>query len=206
MHNNHNNFYTQVSLFLLISFTFLIPHFILSKYFLEIIAFSFISFYIIKHFFLKKTNLLKIELIVLTFFILILINSTGYINSIYFFGIYFLLFFFSYFLSILNSILLTIFISLLYLFSTDKFTFEVFIKFISIILFTPFAIYLVNEKQRIELLTKDLQHKTEDIMLFTHLKLKKDLKKAIYYLENNNLKQLKKILKNLINKVSKYEV
>ncbi len=181
MNNKHNDFYTQVSLYLLISLTFIVPHFILNKFLLEIIAIGFIFFYIIKHIFFGKINLLKIELVLLTFFILILINSTGYINSIYFFAIYFLLFFFSYFLSIINSLLLTFFIALLYLFQADRFSYEVFIRLISILSTTPFAIYIVYEKQRLKRLTKDLQKKTEDIMLFTHLKLKQDLNNALFY-------------------------
>ena len=190
---------------------FIFPKILFKKYALEMSALLLIFFYLTKHYLVAKFTKLKIiESSLVILIILTIVNSTGGINSPLFFLIYLLLFF----IALLEkpyisfTIALTLILSYLTLYYKTL-NFETLVLIFSLILITPFALYLGNEYLENKKI-KDLKiQKEKDFFLFLSLKIKPNIKKILKAIDENpsqkNLKKAKKALKNLLKLIDKYE-
>lgn len=209
--NNQSSAKTTIhSFFLIFSafLTFILPKTYLVNYDIEIGALLFIILFFGKRIVPKKTNFL--ESIVFTLIILIIINSTGGVNSSFFFLIYFLLFSLSLLLSPIVSLTLSLSLIIFFLlFSPQTEDFKHLLPIFSLAFLTPFSLYLGKEYLLVQKTKKKLAYFKEDTLIFLSLILKNHLKNIKETIENFNgdhqLEKIKKHTEQMEKLIEKFE-
>ncbi len=198
------------SLFLVFSafLTFLWPKTSLINYDIEIGALLFLILYLAKKFIPQKTNFL--ESIIFTLIVLIVINSTGGINSPFFFLIYFLLFSLSLLLEPITPLTLSLSLIIFFLiFSSPTEDFKHLLPIFSLAFLTPFALYLGKEYLLVQKTKKILVQNKEDTFLFLSLIIKNHLKNIKNAIENftgdHQLEKIKKHALQMESLIEKFE-
>ncbi|MGB9882975.1 MAG: hypothetical protein ACPLRN_00440 [Microgenomates group bacterium] len=190
--------------------TFIFPKTNLGSYDLQIAAFLFIVLYLTKKFFIKNSSSKLIESVIFTLVVLGIVNTTGGVNSPFFFLIYFLLFSVSLLLEPIISITLTLtLISFYLLMMPQNQDFKSLLPILSLAFLTPFALYLGKEYEQIRQLTKKNQQMEENNLLFLTLIIKNHLKNISQALENfmgdHELTIIKKSVSRMEKLIEKYE-
>jgi len=203
----------SIILIIAIVFSFILPKTNLAQYDLQISAGLFMILFFTKKFLLPKTPQSRlIESIIFTLITLSVINTTGGIESPFFFLVYFLLFSLSLLLEPIISLTTTIALVIFFLISLPANQgFKQILPIISLAFLTPFAMFMgrefeENQKSKI----KDQRSKTE-IYLFLSLMLKNHLKNIKTAVENfigdqqlheikTNTRKMEKLIEEFENK------
>jgi hypothetical protein len=192
-------------LIITIALTFIFPKTNLAQYDLQISALLFIILYLVRrlggqH---KDPSSKLLESVVFTLIILMTINSTGGVNSGFFFLIYFLLFSLSLLLEPIISITATISLIVFFLMSLPPGqSLKNLLPIFSLAFLTPFALFLGQEYL-------EVQKSKENAFLFLSLMIKNHIKNIETALENfmgdRELNEIKKQTKNMRKLIDKYE-
>ena len=162
-----------------------------------------------------KSHLL--ESVIFTFVILLTINSTGGINSAFFFLLYFLLFSLALLLEPIISITATVALMVFFMISLPSGqSVKSLVPLFSLAFLTPFALFMGqayiesrNSKFEIRNLSSKLTQKQEETFLFLSLMLKnhlKSIKNAIdNFMGDHELHEIKKHVRNMESLIEKFE-
>ncbi|MFH0773028.1 MAG: hypothetical protein V1922_01840 [bacterium] len=175
----------SIILIICIVLAFIFPQTPLAAYDIEIAAGLFVLLFIARRFsfFSKKTRLF--ESVIFTFIILGVINTTGAMQSPYFFLVHFLLFALALLLEPLIPIIVTITLMSFFLFTLPgPATIKQLLPIFSLALMTPFALILGNEYEETKRLKKSLSNQKENTFLFLSLMLKNNLKEIQKNIDN----------------------
>lgn len=188
--------------------TFLWPKTSFVNYDIEIGALLFLVLYFGKKIIPQKTNLL--ESIIFTLIVLIVINSTGGVNSPFFFLIYFILFSLSLLLEPTVSLTLSLSLIIFFLlFSPPTEDFKHLLPIFSLAFLTPFALYLGKEYLLVQKTKKKLIQNQEETFLFLSLIIKNHLKNIKNAIENfagdHQLEKIKKHTLQMEKLIEKFE-
>lgn len=201
----------SIILIITISFGFLLPKTSLVNYEPQLMAILFIILYFSKKFLIPKNPVSRlIESVVFSLIVIWIINTTGGVNSSFFFLIYFLLFSLSLllepFISLIATLTLIIFF-LIYLPPNQNF--KQLLPIISLAFITPFAIFLGQEYLQNEKLKNKNQEIKENTFLFLSLLLKNHLKNiqdlADNFLGDHQLNQIKTNVKKMKKLIDEFE-
>src|SRR3989304_8056267 len=157
--------------------TFIFPKTNLANYDLQITALLFIILYSVKRFIVTKDIYSRlIESVVFTLIIMGIVNSTGGLDSPFFFLIHFLLFSLSIILEPIISITTTVTLIIFFLLNLPQGqNFNTLMPIISLAFITPFAMFLGQEKLESEKLKVKSERNKEETFLFLSLLLKTHL-------------------------------
>ena len=157
----------------------------LKNYDLQITAALFIILYLTKKIIVPNSNSRLIESVIFTFVILTIVNSTGALDSPFYFLIYFLLFATSLLLEPIISIVVTINLIVYFLLSlpADQ-NFKQLLPIISLAFLTPFAMYLGKQYQELQKAKIKSQRSQQDTYLFLSLIIRNHLKNIKNATEN----------------------
>ena len=166
--------------------TFIFPKTNLANYDLQITAILFIILYSVKRFIVSKDIYSRlIESVIFTLIIMGIVNSTGGLNSPFFFLVYFLLFSLSLILEPIISITTTVTLIIFFLLNLPaNQDFKTLLPIISLAFITPFAMFMGQEKMNNEKLKIKNEKNKEDTFLFLSLLLKNHLNNIKEALEN----------------------
>lgn len=202
----------SIILIITIALSFIFPKTNLAQYDLQISAFLFIILYLVKrlsgqH---KNPSSRLTESVVFTLIILMTVNSTGGVNSGFFFLIYFLLFSLSLLLEPVISITATISLIIFFLMSLPPGqSLRNLLPIFSLAFLTPFALFLGQEYVEVQKSKVKTQRLKEDAFLFLSLIIKNHLKNIETSLENfmgdHELNEIKKQVRNMRRLIDKYE-
>ena len=202
-----------IILIITIVISFIVPKTNFAQYDLQISAGLFIILFLSKKFFVPKTPQSRlIESVIFTLITLSIVNTTGGIESPFFFLVYFLLFSLSLLLEPIISLTTTIALIIFFLISLpENQGFKQILPIISLAFLTPFALFMgkeyeENQKSKI----KDQRSKIE-IYLFLSLMLKNHLKNIKTAVDNfvgdhqlheikNSAKKMEKLIEEFENK------
>lgn len=194
-------------LVVVIAFSFLFPKTPLAQFDLQITAFLIVIFLGAKRFF-KLGRLL--ESVIFTLIVMILVNTTGGLNSQFFFLLYFLLFALALLLepiiSAVATLAIIVFFALTESLGAD---FKSFIPVFSLAFLTPFALFMGKEYERnLELKAQSIKSQ-QDTFLFLSLMLKNHLKTIKSAVENfmgdHQLSDIKKSTREMEKLIEKFE-
>ena len=166
----------SILLIICIALAFIFPQTALVAYDIEIAATLFALLFVARKFaiFSKRTRLF--ESIVFTLVIVGLVNTTGGMNSPFFFLIYFLLFALTLLLEPIISIVATLSLMIFFVLGMQNHaTLQELLPLFSLALMTPFALILGNEYEETQRLKKTMSTQTENTDLFLSLMLKNSL-------------------------------
>ena len=198
-------------LVLAIVLTFIFPKTNLAQYDLQITAGLFIVLYLIKKFIIKQTSYSKLfESVIFTLVVMGIINSTGGLQSPFFFLSYFLLFSLGLILEPVISITTTLALIVFFLLGLPQNQdLKTLLPIISLAFLTPFAMYLGQEhieSQKSKVKNQKLQ---QDTFLFLSLLLKnhlKNIKEAVdNYVGDHELNIIKKSSDRMEKLIEKFE-
>lgn len=182
----------------------------LASYDLQLSAFLFVVLYVYKKLDKYKGSKHLVESIIFTFVVSLIVNTTGGLNSPFFFLLYLLLFSLSLFLEPIMSIITAIALIFFFLLSLDiALNFSQMIPIISLALITPLAMLMGEEsfKERKQKEKNNLLKKST--FLFMSLVLKNHLKNIIQTAENflgdHDLDAIKKNAKRIEKLIDEYE-
>lgn len=190
---------------------FVLPRTNLAQYDLQISAFLFIILFLAKKLFISKDSSSRlIESVIFTLIIIGIVNTTGSVNSPFFFLIYFLLFSLSLLLEPLISVTSTITLIVFYLLSLPQGQdLKSFLPVISLAFITPFALFLGKEHVETEKLKSKNQKLQQDSLLFVSLMIKnhlKNIKNAVdNYVGDHELDTIKKAANKMEKLIDKFE-
>ena len=191
--------------------TFIFPRTNLAQYDFQITAGLFILLYIVKKFIVKGSSYSRLlESVIFTLVVMGIINSTGGLQSPFFFLSYFLLFSLGLILEPVISITTTLTLSVFFLLSLPpNQEFKTLLPIISLAFLTPFAMYLGQEhieSQKAKIKNQNLQ---ENTFLFLSLMLKnhlKNIKEAVEnYVGDHELNIIKKSTDRMEKLIEKFE-
>jgi len=191
--------------------TFIFPKTNLVQYDLQITAGLFMVLYLIKKFIIRQASYSKLlESVIFTLVVMGIINSTGGLQSPFFFLSYFLLFSLGLILEPVISITTTLTLIVFFLLGLPQNQdFKVLLPIISLAFLTPFAMYLGQEhieRQKAKVKNQKLQ---EDTFLFLSLLLKnhiKNIKEAVEnYVGDHELNIIKKSSDRMEKLIEKFE-
>lgn len=197
----------SVILVLAIAFAFLFAKSPFAVYDLQLAAILFITLFLVKRF-VRTTRVF--EAIIFTLIVFIIVNTTGGLDSQFFFLTYFLLFALSLLLEPIESIITTLTAILFFLiyFPQNK-PFESMIPLISMALLTPFAMFMGQEYIKSEKLRAKNEEDKKNTFLFLSLLLKNHLKSIREAIENfmgdKELGEIKKSTRNMEKLIEKFE-
>lgn len=190
----------SIILVLAIAFSFLFARSPYAQYDIQLAATLFIILFLVKRF-VRSTR--AFEATIFTLIVFIIVNTTGGLESQFFFLTYFLLFALSLLLEPVESIITTLTVILFFLiYFPQNYTFDNLIPLLSLALLTPFAmfmgqIYIKNEKNK------------KDTFLFLSLLMKNNLKNIKDSVENfigdKELGEIKKSTRNMEKLIEKFE-
>lgn len=190
----------SIILVLAIAFSFLFAKSPYAQYDLQLAAALFITLFLVKRF-VKSARVF--EATIFTLIVFIIVNTTGGLESQFFFLTYFLLFALSLLLEPVESIITTLTAILFFLiYFPQNYTFDNLIPLLSMALLTPFAmfmgqVYIKNEKNK------------KDTFLFLSLLMKNNLKSIRESIENfmgdKELGEIKKATRNMEKMIEKFE-
>ena len=198
-------------LIITIVLAFIFPKTSLATYELQITASLFVLLYLTKKFVSSQNTTSRlIESVVFTLIIVTIVNSTGGLNSVFFFLIYFLLFSLSLLLEPIISITATIALIVFFLFSIPQGqNWKTLLPIISLAFITPFAMFLGQEHTEAQKAKVKSQKLQEDSMLFVSLLLKNHLKNIKEAVENfvgdHQLDDIKKNTTRMEKLIEKFE-
>lgn len=191
--------------------TFVLPKTNLAQYDLQISAGLFILLYLTKNFIISKNIYSRlIESVIFTLIIMGIVNSTGGMNSPFFFLIHFLLFSLSIILEPIISITTTVTLIIFFLSNLPaNQSFNTLMPIISLAFITPFAMFLGQEKIEAEKLKVKSEKTKEDTFLFLSLLLKNHLKSikeaAQNFVGDHQLEIIKKSAQRMEKLIEKFE-
>lgn len=197
----------SVVLLITICFTFIFSQTSLANYDLQISAGLFIVLFFAKKYFVPKTPGSKLlESVIFTIVILMVINTTGGLTSPFFFLIYFLLFSLAMLLEPIISVVTTLSLIILFLLvSPDNQSFRNLLPVFSLAFLTPFALFLGQERIKIE----QLKTKEGNTLLFLSLLLKNHVKNIRSAVENfmgdHELKTIDKSARKMEKLIDEFE-
>lgn len=197
----------SVILVLAIAFAFLFAKSPFAVYDLQLAAILFITLFLVKRF-VRTTRVF--EAIIFTLIVFIIVNTTGGLDSQFFFLTYFLLFALSLLLEPVESIITTLTAILFFLiyFPQDK-PFDRMIPLLSLALLTPFAMFMGQEYIKSEKLRAKNEEDQKNTFLFLSLLLKNHLKSIKEAIENfmgdKELGEIKKSTSNMEKLIEKFE-
>ncbi len=197
----------SIILVLAIAFSFLFARSPLAIYDLQLAAILFITLFLLKRF--VKTNR-AFEAIIFTIIVFVIVNTTGGLQSQFFFLIYFLLFALSLLLEPIETIIATLTAILFYLiYLPQNNLLENLIPLISLALLTPFAMFMGQEFLKNENLKVKNAKEHENTFLFLSLLFKNHLKNIRQSLENfmgdKELGEIKQSTNNMEKLIEKFE-
>lgn len=168
----------SIILVVAIVFSFILPKTTLAQYDLQISAGLFIILFLSKKYFIPKTSHSRlIESVIFTLITLSIINTTGGIESPFFFLVYFLLFSLSLLLEPIISLTTTIALVIFFLVSLPSNQgFKQILPIISLAFLTPFAMFMGEEYKQSEKLKIKSEKLQTETFLFMSLMLKNHLK------------------------------
>lgn len=190
---------------------FVFPKTNLAQYDLQISAGLFIILYLTKKFIVSKNIYSRlVESVIFTLVIMGIVNSTGGLNSPFFFLIYFLLFSLSMILEPIISITTTITLIIFFLLNLPaNQDFKTLMPIISLAFITPFAMFLGQEKVESEKLKVKSEKTKENTFLFLSLILKNHLKNikeaAQNFVGDHQLETIKKSARQMEKQIEKFE-
>jgi len=191
--------------------SFIFPKTSLAQYDLQITAGLFIILYIIKKFIIKEESYSRlIESVIFTLVVMGIINSTGGLQSPFFFLLYFLLFSLGLILEPVISITTTLSLIIFFLLSIPQNqSLKTLLPIISLAFLTPFAMYLGQEHVERQKLKAKSEKSKEDVFLFLSLLLKnhlKNIKEAVEnYVGDHELNIIKKSADRMEKLIEKFE-
>ncbi len=190
---------------------FVYPRTSLSQYDLQISAGLFVVLYSIKKYVIKSGSSSRLlESVIFTLIILGIINTTGGLQSPFFFLIYFLLFSLSLLLEPVISITTTLALIIFFLLGLPPSQdFKTVLPIISLGFITPFAMYMGQETVKNERLKEKNAKTQEDTFLFMSLMIKNHLrtiKEAVdNFMGDQQLGIIKKSVSRMEKLIEKYE-
>ncbi len=200
-----------------IGISFLFSSSFFSQFDLQISAALFIIFFIMRKVLGSRIKSHLLESVIFTFVILLTINSTGGINSAFFFLLYFLLFSLALLLEPIISITATVALMVFFMISLPSGqSVKSLVPLFSLAFLTPFALFMGqayiesrNSKFEIRNLSSKLTQKQEETFLFLSLMLKnhlKSIKNAIdNFMGDHELHEIKKHVRNMESLIEKFE-
>lgn len=194
-----------------VALTFIFPKTNLAQYNLQISAGLFILLYLTKNFIVSKNIYSRlIESVIFTLVIMGIINSTGGLNSPFFFLIHFLLFSLSIILEPIIPITTTVTLIIFFLLNLPQGqNFNTLMPIISLAFITPFAMFLGQEKLESEKLKIKSEKTQENTFLFLSLLLKNHLKNikeaAQNFVGDHQLEIIKKSVHRMEKLIEKFE-
>ncbi|MFA6081354.1 MAG: hypothetical protein WC741_03015 [Patescibacteria group bacterium] len=194
-----------------VALTFIFPKTNLAQYNLQISAGLFILLYLTKNFVVSKNIYSRlIESVIFTLVIMGIVNSTGGLNSPFFFLIHFLLFSLSIILEPIIPITTTVTLIIFFLLNLPQGqNFNTLMPIISLAFITPFAMFLGQEKIESEKLKIKGEKTQENTFLFLSLLLKNHLKNikeaAQNFVGDHQLEIIKKSVQRMEKLIEKFE-
>lgn len=194
-----------------VALTFIFPKTNLAQYNLQISAGLFILLYLTKNFIVSKNIYSRlIESVIFTLVIMGIINSTGGLDSPFFFLIHFLLFSLSIILEPIIPITTTVTLIIFFLLNLPQGqNFNTLMPIISLAFITPFAMFLGQEKLESEKLKIKSEKTQENTFLFLSLLLKNHLKNikeaAQNFVGDHQLEIIKKSVHRMEKLIEKFE-
>ncbi len=206
--------------------SFLITKITANEFDLQLTAFLFTIFFIFKKISLikDKEHLLILNSIIFTLIITNIVNSTGGLNSQFFFLYYFLIFALSLILEPTVSAITSISLVIFYLFVAESKTpIQSFFPIISLPFLTPFALFLGKEYRKIEdqkkiinnlnykndFLQEEIKSDKQQNFLFLSLIIKNNITNIKKHVDNfmgdNDLQKIKKITEKTEQLIEDYE-
>ncbi len=182
----------------------------LKNYDLQISALLFIILYLTRRFIVPVSTSKLIESVIFTFIILIIVNSTGSLESPFFFLIYFLLFALSLLLEPIISVIATLNLIAYFLLSLppDQ-NLKTILPIFSLAFLTPFAMYLGKEYTDLQKAKSNNQKNQQDVYLFLSLVIKNHLKNireaADNFIGDKQLEIIKGSLTRIEKLIEKFE-
>ena len=194
-----------------VALTFVFPKTNLAQYNLQISAGLFILLYLTKNFIVSKNIYSRlIESVIFTLVIMGIVNSTGGLDSPFFFLIHFLLFSLSIILEPIIPITTTVTLIIFFLLNLPQGqNFNTLMPIISLAFITPFAMFLGQEKLESEKLKIKSEKTQENTFLFLSLLLKNHLKNikeaAQNFVGDHQLEIIKKSVHRMEKLIEKFE-
>ena len=175
-----------LTLIVAIAISFIIPKTNLANYDLQIGASLFIILFLSKKFLIANSSRSRLmESVIFSLIILLVVNTTGGVNSPFFFLIYFLVFSLSLLLKPVISLTTTITLVILFLLTLPANQgLKQLLPIISLAFLTPFAMLLGQEYIEIQKSKVKSQKSKEETFLFLSLLLKNHLKNIKTAVEN----------------------
>ncbi|MGB9707453.1 MAG: hypothetical protein ACPL1D_01740 [Microgenomates group bacterium] len=193
-----------------IGLTFIFPQTRLAQYDLQFSAILFIIFFLAKRIIPENPKSKLLESVIFTLVILGIVNTTGSVNSPFFFLIYFLLFSLSLLLEPVISIVTSLTLIIFYLLSLpSNQNLKTLLPIFSLAFISPFALflgqqYLENQKEKLK-----NQKNLENTFLFLSLVLKNQIKNikeaAENFLGDHQLHQIKRSTSKMEKLIEKFE-
>lgn len=197
-------------LIICIGLTFIFPQTTLAAYDIEIAALLFVLLFVARKLslFSRKTRLF--ESAIFTLIILGVINTTGGMQSPYFFLVYFLLFSITLLLEPIIPIIVTLALMVFFIFTVhEQVSLTQLLPIFSLALMTPFALILGNEYEETKRLKKSISSQTENTYLFLSLMLKNHLKEIQNSIDNfvgdHELSSIKRQARNMEKLIDMFE-
>lgn len=194
-----------------VALTFIFPKTNLAQYNLQISAGLFILLYLTKNFIVSKNIYSRlIESVIFTLVIMGIVNSSGGLDSPFFFLIHFLLFSLSIILEPIIPITTTVTLIIFFLLNLPQGqNFNTLMPIISLAFITPFAMFLGQEKLESEKLKIKSEKTQENTFLFLSLLLKNHLKNikeaAQNFVGDHQLEIIKKSVHRMEKLIEKFE-
>lgn len=197
-------------LIICIGLAFIFPQTALAAYDIEIAAFLFVLLFVARKLslFSRKTRLF--ESAIFTLVILGIINTTGGMQSPFFFLVHFLLFSITLLLEPVIPIIVTLTLMVFFIFTVHgQVTLIQLLPIFSLALMTPFALILGNEYEETKRLKKSISSQTENTYLFLSLMLKNHLKEIQNSIDNfvgdHELSSIKRQVRNMEKLIDMFE-
>jgi len=191
---------------------FLFSHSPLAPYDIQIISFLFLLLYLKKHLpFFKRFPAYFLEAIIFTFTVTIIVQASGNLSSPFFFLNYFLILSLSLLVRPTVSLTASLSLVILLIFSHQgNLGFKEYLPTLSLLLMTPFALYLAEERQAKINAQKEATKNEETNFLFLSLVIKNHLKiikeAADNFVGDRQLETIKKHLNRLEKLIDKFIV
>lgn len=189
--------------------SFILPQTTLAAYNIELAALLLVIFFIARRFsfFSKRTRLF--ESVIFTLIVLGTINTTGGLQSPFFFLVHFLLFALALLLEPIIPIIVTLVLMLFFLVGAEQISYNQLLPIFSLALMTPFAMILGNEYEETKQLKKTISSQTENTFLFMSLMLKNHLKEMMTLIDNfrgeHELNSLRRHVTNIERLIDMFE-
>ncbi len=197
-------------LIICVGLAFIFPQTALAAYDIEIAALLFVLLFVARKLslFSRKTRLF--ESAIFTLVILGVINTTGGMQSPFFFLVHFLLFSITLLLEPIIPIIVTLTLMVFFMFTVHgQVTLIQLLPIFSLALMTPFALILGNEYEETKRLKKSISSQTENTYLFLSLMLKNHLKEIQNSIDNfvgdHELSSIKRQVRNMEKLIDMFE-